>query len=66
MVQAEPYGLVLKPEGKNVFEELGAYERIILKWILNYRMRGSGLNTADLGLDYVTGCCDHGGELSVV
>jgi hypothetical protein len=50
-------------KGKRLSEDLGIYERKILKRILGKRVGGCGLGSSGLGQGPVAGSCEHGNEL---
>jgi hypothetical protein len=56
--------LVRKPYGKMTLEDLGIVGRLILKWMLENRMGGRGLDLSGSGCEIVVGFCVHGSEPS--
>jgi hypothetical protein len=50
--------------GGQRLEELDLGGRIMLEWILKYRIRRGGMDCSGSGKRQVMGCCEHGSEIS--
>jgi hypothetical protein len=57
--------MVEKPGGKKHSEDLGADGKLILYWIIGYRVERCGLDASRTEEGQAVGCCEHGNESSV-
>jgi hypothetical protein len=58
--------LVIIPEREKHFGSTRLCERIILKWMLEKRIEGCGLDSSGLGLGPVVGSCEYCNKPSFV